>query len=105
MMLEGAWYPVHTLLIWIVKIQKARDIGRNSEFKKLSLGSSRTIVDVVAEEFGLVLEEIRLSTSNAFPVPRNEDKCRWWQWIIELDKRIANHIRYKHYMRTIFGGT
>ena len=77
------------------------DIGSSSEFKKLSHGSSRTVVDLVAEEFGLVLEESRLSTSNALPISRNEDKCRWCQWRTELDKRISKLLRYKHYMRTI----
>lgn len=72
---------------------EGNDVGSNSEVKKLSHGSSRTVLDVVAEEFGLVLEESRLSTSNALPVPSNEDKCRWWQWRIELDKRLAKLLR------------
>ena len=36
---------------------KGNDIGRSLEFKKLSHGYSRTVVDVVGEEFELVLEE------------------------------------------------
>jgi separase len=72
---------------------EGNDIDSSSEAKKLIYGSSKTVVDLVAEEFGLVLEESRLSTSNSLPVPSNEDKCRWWQWRIELDKRLAKLLR------------
>lgn len=73
---------------------EGNDIDSGSEVKNLIHGSSKTVVDVVAEEFGMVLEESRLSTSDSLPVPSNEDKCRWWQWRIELDKRLAKLLRY-----------
>lgn len=72
---------------------EGNDIDSGSEVKNLIHGSSKTVVDVVAEEFGMVLEESRLSTSDSLPVPSNEDKCRWWQWRIELDKRLAKLLR------------
>eukprot|EP01018_Ginkgo_biloba_P008971 Gb_36849 [translate_table: standard] len=72
---------------------QVNDVTSRSDSKKWINGSPHMVVDIVAEEFGLVLEESRLSTSNALPVSSNEDKSRWWQWRIQLDNCLANLLR------------
>lgn len=64
-------------------------IDSDSEVKNLI----HAVVDVVVQEFGMVLEESRLSTSDSLLVPSNKDKCKWWQWRIELDKMLSKLLR------------
>ncbi|GLJ31010.1 hypothetical protein SUGI_0619970 [Cryptomeria japonica] len=57
------------------------------------IGNTYEVMDVVAEEFSLLLEESRLSTSDALPVASNEDKKRWWKWRMQLDNCLGNLLR------------
>ncbi|KAH9300238.1 hypothetical protein KI387_011821, partial [Taxus chinensis] len=64
-----------------------------SEVNKWTDSSLQMVMDVVAGEFSFLLEESRLSTSNALPVATNEEKNKWWQWRMQLDNRLGNLLR------------
>ncbi|XP_057825408.2 separase isoform X2 [Cryptomeria japonica] len=63
------------------------------DLKANDIGSASEVMGVVAEEFCLLLEESRLSTSDKLAVESNEEKKRWWQWRKQLDDRLGNLLR------------
>ena len=65
-----------------------------NDLKANHIRSTSEVMDVVAEEFHLLLEESHLSTSDAFSVATNDEKMRWWQWRKQLDDRLGNLIRW-----------
>ncbi|KAH9290838.1 hypothetical protein KI387_034955, partial [Taxus chinensis] len=73
--------------------------GTRKDAEGNNLSSPYTAVNLeaddleVAGEFSLLLEESRLSTSNALPVATNEEKNKWWQWRMQLDNRLGNLLR------------
>ncbi|GLJ16474.1 hypothetical protein SUGI_0280580 [Cryptomeria japonica] len=63
------------------------------DLKSNDIFSTSKLMDVVAQEFRMVLEENFLSCFGAPLLASNEEKIRWLLWRMQLDNHLANLLR------------
>ena len=57
-------------------------------------GNKRSAFSSLLSQLSTILDESRQSTSGVGRLNSVEDKCRWWEWRMDLDIRLASLLRY-----------
>lgn len=93
-----------TLLNDCITSSEVSDDAANSGFSNFSQSDNcskqwqcpwgSTVVDDVAPEFKLILEENYLSSSTSSLEDTKENRKQWWNWRKKLDHRLSEFLKY-----------
>ncbi|XP_020517182.1 separase isoform X2 [Amborella trichopoda] len=67
--------------------------NNNGSSKEWSCPWNRNVLDDVAAQFRVILEENFLSSSTLFSVDTNENRSIWWNWRTKLNDRLGTLLR------------